>query len=548
MKEEPSRHDEWLLAPATSKEPASRQTLLLPETFMNMPGESARMPQHDRRGRRPRWLFGALVGVLALAMLAGGIGLLSSLLQRQANPAQTLVSTNFHTTPCPFNPVTSVVEGHDVHCGYLVVPEDHGRPHGPTIRLAVAVFKAAHPAPDPVIYLEGGPGSPVLETLGPLLTTRDIASIWPLDRDLILFDQRGSGSSQPSLACTEVTTMVQATYLQMVHACHDRLVREGVNLHAYTTLQDAADVHDLVHALGYRQVNLDGISYGTRLALTVMRLFPADIRSVVLDSAYPPQINGLTGSPAAAQRAFETLFRQCAASLYCNVNYPHLRAVFAQLVTDLNKQPVTVQGRDPQTGKLVSGLLTGDNLVAHVRQALYQTSLIPKLPALIYQIRTHDYAHISPASAALTSSLDSLGVYYSVECGEDRLVPQTLVASVQVVGPEIRHYFLTRLQQVYAVCQLWGVQPVPPVQREAVSSAIPTLILSGEYDPVTPPTYGVLGARTLSKSYSYLFPGVGHGVHNTNSCANSIINAFQQFPNTPPDASCLKGLGEPFFE
>ena len=132
--------------------------------------------------------------------------------------------------------------------------------------------------------------------------------------------------------------MGNATYIQALRACHDRLVREGVNLNAYTTIQNAADVHDLVRALGYQQVNLYGTSYGSRLALTVMRLFPADLRSVVLDSVMPPQTNFFTGRAAADQQAFDTLFRGCAASTACNQKYPHLQAVFAQLVTELEEQ------------------------------------------------------------------------------------------------------------------------------------------------------------------------------------------------------------------
>jgi pimeloyl-ACP methyl ester carboxylesterase len=144
-----------------------------------------------------------------------------------------------------------------------------------------------------------------------------------------------------------------------------------------------------IESLGYRQVNLDGVSYGTRLALTVMRLFPADIRSVPLDLTPAGQrLHRLTGCP---QRAFNTLFRGCAANLYCNQHYPHLQAVFSCLVSDLNQHPVPVQVTDPQSGKLMSGL-TGDDLVSGLRSALYQTTLIPKLPRLIYQIAHHDYS------------------------------------------------------------------------------------------------------------------------------------------------------------
>jgi pimeloyl-ACP methyl ester carboxylesterase len=117
-----------------------------------------------------------------------------------------------------------------------------------------------------------------------------------------------------------------------------------------------------------------------------------------------------------------------------------------------------------------------------------------------------------------------------------------------MVEPETRHYFLTALQDDYANCQLWHVQPVPAVQWQPVTSAIPTLILAGEYDPATPPAYGMLAAQTLSRSYFFLFAGTGHGVVGRNSCATSMFLAFLELPTEKPDTTCMAGVGEPLFE
>jgi pimeloyl-ACP methyl ester carboxylesterase len=542
--------DKQPLPPETREERDGHAAPLLPETPASIPDASPPISRSARRGKVPRWLLVTLVGILALAALASATGLLASLLHRQPNPPPA--TPTFQTASCPFKPAAGVVEGKDVRCGYLTVPEDHSRPQGPTIRLAVAIFKFAYAssASDPVVYLDGGPGYPSLASRGPTLTKDIHTSILLGDRDLILLDQRGVGNSQPSLDCPEFTTMADATFLQQVRACHDRLVRFGINLNAYNTIQNADDVHDLVRALGYRQVNLFGASYGTRLSLTVMRLFPADIRSVVLDSTSPPQLNVFTSFPAAAQRAFDTLFQGCAATPSCNRNYPHLQAVFARQVTDLNQHPATVQVIDPQTGKRMSEVITGDDLVSEVRIALYQTALIPRLPKLISQFAHHDYSQLFAMNAALASASSESegGMQFSVNCSENSLTPQSLEAAVQVVAPESRHLFLAALQQYYAMCQLWNVQPVPAVQQQAVTSAIPTLILSGEYDPVTPPAYGMLAARTLSRSYFFLFPGTGHGVFGTNSCVNSMFQAFLELPTRQPDATCMQAVGEPLFE
>ena len=512
----------------------------LPETPAIMPGASPPVSRAVRQGRLPRWLLVTLVGTLALAVLAGGTGLLAFLLQRQTNP--TPAAATFQTASCPFKPAAGVVEGRDLRCGYLTVPADHSRPQGPTIRLAVAIFKASYSnaAPDPVIDLQGGPGT-LLLTYASGMTPANIPNVWPGNRDLILLDQRGVGYSQPSLSCQDNESL---------QVCHDRLVRQGINLNDYNTIQNATDVHDLVRALGYHQVNLYGISYGTRLALTVMRLFPADIRSVVLDSTSPPQVNIDTGFPAATQRSFDTLFQGCAANPYCNQHYPHLQAVFARLISDLNQQPAIIQGTDPKTGKPARAVITGDDVVNGLRNALYETALIPKLPKLIYQLANHDYSQVAAISEATDAALgsESVGMFYSVACSESTLTPQAIPAAVQMVEPETRHYFLSSLQNTYANCQLWNVQQVPAAQRQPVTSAIPTLILAGEYDPTTPPTYGKQAAQTLSKSYFFLFPGMGHGEVGRNYCANVMFRAFLELPHQKPDSTCMSAVGEPLFE
>ena len=117
-----------------------------------------------------------------------------------------------------------------------------------------------------------------------------------------------------------------------------------------------------------------------------------------------------------------------------------------------------------------------------------------------------------------------------------------------MVEPETRHYFLTSLQDDYATCQFWHVQPVPASQRQPVTSAIPTLILAGEYDPTTPPAYGKLTGQTLSKSYFFLFPGTGHGVVGRNFCSTNMFRAFLELPTEKPDTTCMSGVGEPLFE
>jgi pimeloyl-ACP methyl ester carboxylesterase len=493
--------------------------------------------QRRRASRHPLRLLLVAMMVVVLVVLAGGYGVFRAL-----SPISRQASSAFQQAHCPFPLGNGLVEGQDVKCGFLTVPEDRSHPQGPTIRLAVAIFKTydPRPAPDPVLVLGGGPGGAQLVTMGPSINASNLVNVTS-GRDFILLDQRGEGYSQPSLSC-------QAN--EALRRCHDRLVKLGINLNAYTTLESAADVHDLVRALGYQQVNLDGASYGTRLALTVMRLYPADLRSVVLDSADPPQVNLYNNVPHAAVRAFDVLFQGCATDSHCNATYPHLQAVFYQLVAGLNTTPITFQAPS-QSGKPVTVHFTGNDLVLWLRNSLYNTQLIPQLPAVIFQVRQHDYTQLASIYGNLINNTMSWGLFYSVECGEDApfTTRHALQTSVQGLPPQAQPALLDLSMSSFSVCQFWGVKPVPTVQKEPVTSSIPTLILQGEYDPATPPANGMLAAQILRRSYFFLFPGVGHGVEasHASTCPHDITSAFLDHPTEKPDASCISSMPEPFF-
>jgi pimeloyl-ACP methyl ester carboxylesterase len=432
------------------------------------------------------------------------------------------------------------------------------------VHLAVAIFKNPSTAfdPHPVIRLDGGPGGPSLDDWAHYITSTDFKQ-FVFDHDLIMFDQRGTGYSQPSLNCPEILQLQYATInqhfgrqqgeqiqVQAARACHDRLIRSGIDLNAYNTLENAADVRDIIQALGYKQVTLYGVSYGTRLALTVMRLYPSVIRAVVLDSVYPPQKNR-TDLPMSAQRVFDVLFRGCAMSSSCNQRHPALGAVFYKLVNDLNARPITFQTADPSTGKRYTVSFAGDDLVLWLFSALYVTPYIPRLPATIFQIRDHDYRQLSDIYGNVEfDDTFSDGMFYSTTCAEDwDFVPRLdLTTATRGVAPQIQPAWAAELQQEYDICQIWNVKRLPAVQKQAVTSDISTLILSGEYDPITPPENGRITAQTLKHSYYFLFPGMGHGEEYNASCADSIISAFEDDPAQKPDSNCLAHMSEPVFQ
>ena len=165
-------------------------------------------------------------------------------------------------------------------------------------------------------------------------------------------------------------------------ACRDRLVAEGVNLSAYDSLENAADIVMALTALGYEKFNFYGVSYSTMLAQHLMRDYPHRLRSVILDSVAPLSVNGFVQLPNSADRAFRLLFESCEADPACNQHFPNLETAFFDLVEELNQNPVTVRFGAPWQ---IAELMTGDRLIGQLFDSLQQ-GLAPMLPATIYAI------------------------------------------------------------------------------------------------------------------------------------------------------------------
>jgi pimeloyl-ACP methyl ester carboxylesterase len=477
-------------------------------------------------------------------------------------PSAAQSTPRFEAADCSFSSPR-----YQVQCGDLIVPEDRSNPADTkTIKLAVAILKSTSstPAPDPVIYLEGGPGASDIKS--PDFIIDAVAATYLPQRDVLLFDQRGIGASQPALDCPEITDLSYQVLdqelsidqsLQMYNdaakACASRLKNEGINLAAYTSAQSAADVADLRAALGYQQVNLVGISYGTRLALTVMRDHPEGIRSVIIDSVVPLQVSGFDVGQN-ADRAFNALFDACAADTTCNAKYPDLNDVFYNLVDQLNRQPAHFQLPDPRHRGLLDAVGDGNALMGAVFQAMYSSEFIPHLPAAIYAVKDGDYTLLSYMTYSQLSELDQIseGMYLSVQCSEEYPfdTPETVNALLAKLSPQLQNF--ARLgdvdPSVFTMCQAWGTKQPNPVENQPVTSSIPTLVMSGSLDPITPPAYGKMAAATLSNGHFFEYPSLGHGTSIADDCPRNMAAQFIDDPTRAPDSSCIAAMLPPAFQ
>ncbi len=458
----------------------------------------------------------------------------------------------FEETPCSISTLKLEERSGGVTCGVLTVPEKHATPKGPTIQLGVVIIHSFSnsPAPDPLIMLQGGPGGSTIDSYAlPMLGQADIR----VQRDIILFDQRGTLHADPFLSCPESLAYTQDTLdkdlsiaediagsIDAELACRDRLRAKNIDLSAYNSLENAADIEALRLALGYDKINLYGVSYGTLLAQHFMRLFPRSARSIILDAVVPTQTNFITQIPYTMDRAYKALFSACADDPQCSVNYPNLEQVFFDLVAKLDREPLRVPLTDPETNRRYQWHFDGNDLTETVFQLLYSSEILPALPMLIYDLKEGRSDFLSAIMPLLIFDRTmSDGMYTSVMCAEDSDFGPADMA-VGGVRSEFVDSNLIQANAFKSLCQQWGVPDLGAEMDAPVSVTVPTLLLSGHFDPITPPEFGKTVAKNLPHSYAYTFPNTGHGAFLSSACAESIILDFLDDPDKAPDSDCIR--------
>ena len=487
-------------------------------------------------------LIPALIVALLLVLLAAPAGPVAA----QDTPGA------FIPAPCMFEgielgPTTLDGAALGFECGYVVVPLRHAEPDGATIRLPVAVRRATAGAPDPLLLAQGGPGGDAFKVFSILVQpTGDLST----SRDIVIFNQRGTPYAEPELTCPETDAALadilaadseegERLYNEAMAACYDRLLAESIDLSAFNSLENAADVPLIARALGYDEYNFYGVSYGTLLGLHLMRNHPEGLRSVILDSVVPPDVNFLSEIAASEDRVFGEVFAACAADPACAAAYPNLEARFYALVAQYDQLPVDMTLTDPETGQSYDTYLDGRGLRSVLYQLLYVPRMAAVLPSVIADIEAGDLRYLEAMWPLLVfDQLVAEGMYNSVICAEDADID---VAAVPLDGvrPEIAATAVDSLQSILDGCARWQVEPLPPSVDDPVVSDIPTLLLSGRFDPVTPPAFAAVAAVGLSNATNLVDPTAAHGVAFQNDCINGIILDFLADPSAPPDSSCL---------
>lgn len=478
----------------------------------------------------------ALKLLIALGILIATIGL-------EAQGA----APRYMSSACPLR-ISASAQQHEarISCGRLVVAEDRQDRDSDTLAsLFVLRIAARAPAANaPIIYLEGGPGSAASERLERILGMGLHDA-----HDIIVMDQRGAGLSRPSLNCPERDEPGRASRADWLRNCYQRLEREGVALDAYNIVSSADDILDLMNALDIRVANIYGLSYGARLANTLLRENPQRIRAAVLDGVYPFGVNALDEMALNTYAALERLFTDCSVDPRCRAAFPRLREQFYRAFAALNDQPAVFQGSAPD----IAWYLDGADFVNALRAALADTSRLPELPALIATFASGAYDDALWVAAGdytdypANSDAHSEGAFFSQFCPLDAAATnEARISSLAADLPPAYSALASFARALHRDCALWDV----PAFRPAASPkriAVPVLLLSGRYDPITPPAWAEVAAAQLPNSWHYVFPGAGHGVVEGKGCATTIMREFLANPDEEPSAGCFQDLRSPRF-
>ncbi len=481
---------------------------------------------------RVRAAMGLLGRGMALGMVLGVLPCFGQAAAQTSAPA-------FQQAPCDLPGVTPGLAPR-LQCGTVAVPRDRGSPEAGTFRLAVVVVKAAadRREGDPVVYIAGGPGSPL--TRRAALIARHEAEIVAPDRDLILVDQRGAGRSEPALcpglarqqlaifaAGAEQGALVRA-WRASYGACRQQMAADGLQPEWFGTQVTAADFEAVRQALGIGRWNAYALSYGTAVAMTMMALHPESLRAVVLDSVLPPDPLPMT-LPQSFGRALDMLFAACQADAACAAAHPGLAAVFGEAVRGLDAAPLPVSLRPGLGVDTLNMRAQVFRLI--VNRALYSRQAMAALPAFIEAARDRKPMAMQGLinTAAQRYLAMSQGDMAAVEC-RDRARGRNAAPSDDLDNPPVSAF-------VAGMCRNWSAPGPPPLT--AKNTAVPNLLLAGNIDPIAPPAFARMAAAEMgTKARVVEFAHVGHGAQQSSACGEGLVTAFIRNPLNTADPDC----------
>lgn len=433
-------------------------------------------------------------------------------------------------------------------CGTYEVYENRATKSGRKISLKIVLLPATSDKrePDPFVYFSGGPGSAASDDASGL------AQAFPqvlAHRDMLFVDQRGTGGSHP-LDCkfydpADLQTSLGYFFpLADVRKCRAELEPDS-DLKLYVTTIAADDMDEVRAALGYEHLNLFGGSYGTRAALTYLKRHPRHVRTAILQGVSPTD-HYLPGDfPLQTERALQGVLSECLADKTCSEAFPNIKEESKSVLAQLIKGPVEVEIQKPNSSDRVKVKLSRDLAAEAVRYMLYSPVPAGRVPLILHLASQGNYAPLTRAALGYRQRLvasGSNGMYLSVTCAEDLPWIKPGEGERMAENTFLGDY---RLRQQRDACALWPRAEIERDYSQPVKSHLPVLILTGEWDPVTPPSNGERVAKTLSNSLHVVVPSGAHGLDGLEGmdCIDNLIVQFIERGATKGlDTACIKNI------
>lgn len=453
-----------------------------------------------------------------------------------------------------------IPEGQKYTFGYLEVLENRSNPNSRTIKVPVYIFKSrsSNPKPDPILYTVGGPGYTSMRASKYMEYYKYLD-----DRDFILFEQRGTQYAKPSLDCPEWAKAVYQSNLPnfdatkrdslfqtAAKACNEQLRKKGIDLNYYTTNQIAADINDLINILNIEKYNLLTMSYSTKIGQVLIRDYPDKIRSVVMDSPLPLEVNYDEESVKNLLETITKLLSDCENDKKCNSSFPNIKNRFFKYLEEKTINPLKVEIENPKNGKTETVYLKGEDLISVFSSAY--TSDVPNIPFEIERLLNNDLTSVKEQLSYLFQEPGKgvgIGMRLSVWCAEENPFN-----TLEIIKEETNKYpelkGLSPAVYDNEICEIWSVNKESVIENEAVKSDIPVLLISGEYDELTPVKWAESMTNNLVNSHHLIFKGWKHGptTNWSNPCAMQAANDFFNDPRLKPIPDCIKDIKTPEFK
>lgn len=453
-------------------------------------------------------------------------------------------------TDCFLEDCSFMEKNPNIEFGYITVPEDYTKPNGIKLKIAFSIIKATNPnpQPDPIIYFQGGWGLPIVKY------TKWYAENFPVkNRDLILYDYRSIGHSEPQLcgwlgSASWSNRVDDSSYnefkkneIRIFNQCLDSLELKQIDFNMYGSDNKTRDAVLLAEKLGYKIYNLFGISYGTRSIQDFLRASESSnitVRSTILDSNVPIGLplhgNGIKNYA----RALNLIFKDCENDPKCNKAYPELKIRFLHFLDELDTNPFIIN-----LNKDHNIYLNREEINSIIFSMLYNAKIYKDIPILLESVINRDdgpFKLMVPKFMEMTkegiSMLAVVSFVYDWKIFREEVIKDLSKTNNKYFKYKFSDALLAYFIQDHRF-KMDSLAKIP------IKSSVPALILAGNYDPITPPEFSQFLRKSFENHFYYEAKRVGHGVALT-GCGKKILSTFFDNPNEKPDFSCFEDLGE----